>query len=137
MKYFTISEMVRSNKAKSLKIDNNPPPFVVDNLVLLIDECMDKIREMWHAPIIVSSGYRCPELNDVVGGDKNSNHLKGYSCDFKAKNIEDNGKLFKMIVDSDIPFTKVIWEYGNEEYPSWIHIDYIKNKPARKVVYIR
>ena len=137
MKYFTISELTRSDVAKSLKIDNTPSPEIVDNLTLLIDECMDPIREQWGAPIIVTSGYRCEKLNKAVKGATNSLHRLGHSCDFRAKNIEDNGKLFKMIVESNVPFTKVIWEYGDDDNPSWIHIDYVKNKPTRKAVYIR
>ena len=85
MKYFSIDEMVRSATAKKYGIDNRPSQDILNNLVLFIETVLDPIREDWGSPIIISSGYRCPELNVKVGGAKTSGHLYGYCADLQVK----------------------------------------------------
>lgn len=73
MKYFTISELTRSDKARELHIDNTPFSYeVVANLENLIENILDPIREAWGKPLHVNSGYRCPALNKAVGGKPTS-----------------------------------------------------------------
>ena len=73
MKYFSISELTFSTKARELRIDNTPFSYeVVDNLTNLTENLLDPIREMWGKPIQVNSGYRCPALNKAVGGKPTS-----------------------------------------------------------------
>lgn len=138
-KYFTISEMCKSETAESRHIDNHPSPEVVDNLEILI-EMMDKIREKWGSPIIVTSGYRCPQLNTVIKGAKNSSHMKGLACDFhpaKGKK-SDLFKMIKEMMDSgEITVSQLIWEYGNKKEPQWIHIACpIEGKKINQVLYL-
>ena len=85
MIWFSIDEMIKSATAKRLGIDNTPPDDIKNNIVLFIDKILDPIREDWGSPIIVSSGYRCPELNAKVGGAKTSGHLYGYCADLQVK----------------------------------------------------
>ena len=85
MKYFSIDEMVRSATAKKYGIDNRPSQDILNNLVLFIETVLDPIREDWGSPIIVSSGYRCPELNKAVGGVNTSGHMYGFCADLQVK----------------------------------------------------
>ena len=59
------------------KIDNHPTLEIERNLTILIEHCLDPIREKFGKPITVTSGYRCEKLNKLVGGKPNSQHLKG------------------------------------------------------------
>jgi zinc D-Ala-D-Ala carboxypeptidase len=117
-KYFTMSEMTSSPTALRHAIKNSPGYIEARNLEWLMSHCLDRIREEWGHAIIVSSGYRCAELNRLVGGAPNSQHKSGCAADIKAVNSKDNALLFKMISESAIPFDQVIDEY---KY-SWIHV---------------
>lgn len=71
-KYFTLKEMISSNIAKEKNIDNTPTWSVVLNLLELVYNILDPIREAYKKPIKVNSGYRCIELNRVIGSKDNS-----------------------------------------------------------------
>lgn len=124
MKHFTISELTRSATANRLGIDNTPSDAIKKNLEKLINTVLDPLREAWGAPIIVTSGYRCPALNRAVKGSKTSQHVLGQAADIKTvgDKPESNKKLFelakKMIEDGRIVVGQLIDEYGYD----WIHI---------------
>lgn len=105
MKYFTISELTYSTKARELHIDNTPFSYeVVDNLTNLIENLLEPIREAWGKPLNVNSGYRCSALNKAVGGKPTSQHLKGEAVDITAGSKAENKKLFEMIKESGLVY---------------------------------
>ena len=120
MKYFTISELCASATAQREGIDNRPPTSAYHLLHVLVDQLLDPIREAWGEPIVVSSGYRCKELNALVGGAKNSHHLLGCAADLIAGNKADHRRLFNLIQqmqqEGRIKFTQLIWG-GAKEAP--------------------
>lgn len=81
--HFTLEELMSSNKARSLGIDNTPPQELMPRLVLLAD-MLERIRSTLGVPVIVSSGYRCPALNRAVGSSSTSDHPQGHAADFAA-----------------------------------------------------
>ena len=125
MKYFSISELTSSATALREGIDNRPNKCAYHLLHVLVDQLLDPIREAWGEPIVVSSGYRCRELNDLVGGAKHSHHLLGCAADLIAGNRDDHRRLFKLIVqmqrEGHIRFTQLIAE---DNY-RWLHISYV------------
>lgn len=105
MRYFTISELTHSDKAKELHIDNTPFSYsIVDNLSNLIENLLDPIRDAWGKPLNVNSGYRCPALNKAVGGKPTSQHLKGEAADITTGSKAENKKLFEMIKESGLVY---------------------------------
>ena len=125
MKYFTITELTSSATALREGIDNRPSKCAYHLLHVLVDQLLDPIREAWGEPIVVSSGYRCKQLNALVGGAKYSHHLLGCAADIIAGNRVDHRKLFKIIQqmhqEGRIKFTQLIWEGDGR----WIHISYV------------
>ena len=125
MKYFSVPELCASATALREGIDNRPSKCAYHLLHVLVDQLLDPIREAWGEPIVVSSGYRCKELNTLIGGVKNSHHMLGCAADIIAGNRADHRRLFKMIQqmhgEGRIKFTQLIWE-GNGR---WIHISYV------------
>ena len=125
MKYFTIPELTSSATAQREGIDNRPSKCAYHLLHVLVDQLLDPIREAWGEPIVVSSGYRCPELNALVGGAQHSHHLIGCAADLIAGNRADHRRLFKLIVqmqqEGRIRFTQLIAE---DNY-RWLHISYV------------
>ena len=85
MKYFSIEELVKSATAERLAIDNTPPRAAQRMLTILVEQLLDPIRRRYGAPIIVTSGYRCPALNTAVGGVTNSHHIVGCAADIVGK----------------------------------------------------
>ena len=84
MKYFKMKEFSHSDTAVSLGIDNTIPKECVRNIEHLVHCVLDPIRERWGLPIRITSGYRCPELNDEVGGVEDSYHMEGCAVDISA-----------------------------------------------------
>ena len=122
MKWFSIKEMCKSSTAKKLNIDNTPSAEIKQNLTVLIEKCLDPIREAFGDPIMVASGYRCPELNAACGGSPTSEHKIGFAADIDTS---DNIRLWEVITSGDFKWTQLINEYPDEEgEPSWIHISY-------------
>ncbi len=156
MKYFTIQELTASATALREGIDNRPPKCAYHLLHVLVDQLLDPIREAWGEPIVVSSGYRCKQLNELVGGVKNSHHILGCAADIIAGNRADHRRLFKLIVkmqqEGRIEFTQLIWDgakgaplattedlsslrsaaYGSDG--RWIHISYVPGNLKCQVI---
>ena len=97
MKYFTLKELTHSDTAVSLGIQNEPDAAQVRNLEHLVYYVLDPIRKTWGMPIKVTSGYRCPELNDEVGGVEESYHMDGMAADITALDPARNIELMCLI----------------------------------------
>lgn len=136
MKYFSIEELCRSEKAKSLGIVNNPGEEQKENLVALIQNVLDPVRELYGKPIIVSSGFRGAKLNSKVGGETNSQHKKGEAADLVVSaGAKGNYEIGKLIVNHT-DFDQVIFEDTSSRnmLPSWIHVSYKRNGGNRHMI---
>ena len=133
-KYFSLWEMTRSDTADRLHIANVPSHDDLPRLHYLMEQCLDPIREAWGEPIVVSSGYRCKELNALVGGAKNSHHLLGCAADLIAGNRADHRRLFNLIQqmqrEGKIRFTQLILEGDGR----WIHVSYVPSDLRCQVI---
>ena len=125
MKFFSIAEMTKSDTARRLGIDNTPSDDIKKNLTLFINTVLDPIREDWGSPIIVSSGYRCPELNKAVGGVKTSGHMYGYCADLQVKG--DLRKFSNFVIEwmkeHQMKWDQIIWEKSGNV--TWLHFCWI------------
>ena len=134
MKYFSVEELTSSATAQREGIDNRPPTSAYHLLHVLVEQLLDPIREAWGAPILVSSGYRCKELNALVGGVKNSHHMLGCAADLIAGSKAEHRKLFELIQQMQqagkIRFTQLIAENDFR----WIHISYVPSDLRCQVV---
>lgn len=130
MKYFTIEELCHSDTANARGIDNTPTEEVKENLQALIENVLDPLREAYGKPIYINSGYRCSELNKVVGGVSTSEHQSGRAADIDTHDYEENKKLFKLIQELNLPFRQLI----DESNLSWVHVSYNPNDIKRQVL---
>lgn len=123
-KYFSLDELTHSDTAKARGIDNSiPNDEVRQNLIALIQNVLDPVREAHGSAISVNSGYRCPTLNSAVGGVSNSQHKTGQAADISVGSKTANKQLFQTIINSGVQFDQLINEYGY----SWVHVSYNKN----------
>ena len=131
-KYFTLKEMINSDTAKSKGIDNTPTWSVVLNLLELVQNVLDPIRESYGKPIIVNSGYRCIELNRAIGSKDNSQHTLGLAADITVGSKEANKQLFKFVQSNIDKWDQLIDEHDYQ----WIHISYNKNNNRKQVLHL-
>ena len=129
MKYFSIKELCKSNTAIKNKIDNHPTPEIEKNLTILIEHCLDPIREKFGKPITVTSGYRCEKLNKLVGGKPNSQHLKGQAADLVGDTNTKTKDIFEIAKQLG-NFDQLLFE-KNSKGSIWVHISY-KDSGNRK-----
>ena len=127
MKYFTIKELTNTSYKS---IDNTPSNVQTFNLVALVERVLDPAREWLGVPITVTSGFRNKTINQLVGGAVNSQHTTGEAADLVCS---DNAKLFTYIRDCLI-FDQLIWEFGDDTRPSWVHVSYSRQGVNRKEV---
>lgn len=114
MKHFTISELMQSSHGKNIPNDEQ-----IENLKLLVEKVLDPARDELEAPIKITSGFRSQEVNKIIGGAKNSQHCNGQAADLVCF---DNKKLFRIL--QDMEFDQLIYEFGTDERPSWVHVSY-------------
>ena len=135
MKYFTIKELVKSTTAIKRHIDNTPSKEIERSLTALVEKVLDPLREAYGKPIIVTSGYRCPKLNAIVGSTPSSQHVKGEAADIKSvqDTPEENKKLFDLIVKLKLPFDQLI----NEHNYDWVHVSFGARHRRQKLKAVR
>jgi len=132
-----ISEHISWNEGKAsqtavrMGIDNTPDAETVARMKLTANNCFEPIRKHYGKPIIVSSFYRCWEVNgNVKGSSSTSQHPQGEAIDFISENMAE---LFEWI-KRNIEFDQLIWEYGDDKSPAWIHISYSERHPNKQEV---
>lgn len=133
----SLSEVVKSNTAKRLGIDNNPTPEHLENLKLVAKHIFQPIREHFKKPINVSSGYRSKALNDATpGSSPTSQHCTGEALDLDQDEM-NTGITNKMVfefVKNNLNFDQLIWEFGNDQNPDWVHVSYESTGRQRKQI---
>ena len=130
-KNFTLSEIVKSNTAKRLGIENAPNKEHLKNMQELISDLIQAIRDAI-GPIRISSGYRNPQLNRAIGGSAKSQHCKGEALDlqFWKDGKMCNKEIYDWVIKSGIEFDQMINEFDF----SWIHISLKNGEKNRRLI---
>lgn len=118
---FTITELTFSDTALRKRIDNTPDAEKLANLNKLAEE-LEKVRALLGAPMNINSGYRCKELNRLIGGAKNSAHMDGFAADFTCAQFGTPLQIVQKISASNIDFDQAISE------GTWVHISFAPTK---------
>lgn len=128
---FWLSEFTKSPTALRLGIPNTPGGIQVDNLILLCKNILQPLREHYDKAIRINSGYRCLALNEAIGGSKSSQHVFGEAADIDT--LDDNADLF-FHIRRNLDFDQLIWEFGDLDNPSWIHVSFNANGNRNEVL---
>src|SRR6056300_711478 len=121
----SLGEFTRSQTAKRRGIDNTPKGEHLEAAKLLAEKIFQPIREHFGKPIFISSGYRSMALNEAIGGSKTSQHSKGEAIDIDMdhRGGPENEEVFHYIREN-LPFDQLIWEFGTDKRPDWVHVSY-------------
>jgi hypothetical protein len=133
----TLVEVTKSSTAKRLGIDNIPTAEHLANLKLVAQNIFQPIREHFQKPINVSSGYRSKALNDATpGSSATSQHCSGEALDLDQDSMT-TGITNKMVFDyikNNLNFDQLIWEFGDDNNPDWVHVSYESTGRQRKQI---
>ncbi len=134
-KYVTYAEVTKSNQATALKLANIPNAEQLNNLRLVCTKIFDPLREHFGKPIGISSGFRSVELNAKIGGSKSSQHCQGKALDIDGDIFGgiSNKNIFEYIRKS-CTFDQLIWEFGTENHPDWVHVSYNEGNNRKQVL---
>ena len=132
MKYFSIKEFEHSDTAERYNIDNTVTDKTIkDNIVALVDNVLDPLRDRYGKPIMISSGYRSFELNKKIGGSRTSQHCKGQAADlYTNEGVKGLRELVRIIIDDNLKFDQLIFEHSGRGY--WLHVSYTRTGVNRR-----
>ena len=130
-KNFSLDELLESQQARRLSIDEqfDPSDAVLKNLEALCKNILQPLRDTIKMPLSVSSGYRCPRLNTMIGGASRSQHLSGHAADIQCFQLGNEG-LLKKISTMKLPFDQMINEFNY----AWVHISYDPSRNRKEIL---
>lgn len=134
--HFTLAELISSNKAATLRIDNTPPADALRRLQGTA-EMLERIRTTVGRPIVVTSGYRCPQLNRAVGGVTSSDHVSGQAADILSPAFGTPYQLARLLAPlvSTLGIGQLILE--GVKGKQWVHVSTrIPDKQLNRIITI-
>lgn len=144
-KNLSLAEVTRSETAKRKGISNMPTPEHIENFKKLAENVFQPIRDHFGCPIHISSGYRSEALNKAIGGAgkvingkyvASSQHCQGEAIDIDMDGSASgvtNKQVFDYIKDN-LNFDQLIWEFGTDANPDWVHVSFDSSGKQRKQI---
>jgi hypothetical protein len=133
-KNLSLAEVIRSETAKRKGVSNMPTEAHIANFKLLAEKVFQPIREHFGVPIHISSGYRSKALNESIKGSSTSQHCSGEAIDIDMDGTAiTNAEIFNYIKDN-LEFDQLIWEFGTDANPDWVHVSYESTGKQRKQI---
>ena len=130
-KHISYKEGVHSNTATRRGIDNVPNKEQLSNMKLLAEKVFEPLRAYVGGPIKINSFFRCEELNTAIGGSGKSQHCHGQAIDIDDTfGVMTNAAMYRWIKDN-LDFDQMIWEFGDDKNPAWVHISYVSEDKNR------
>ena len=129
---FTLQELIYSDTAVRMGIDNKPNDETVKNLKILCENILEPIRSHFKAPVVVSSGYRSEAVCLAVGSSSKSQHIKGQAVDFEIFGIPNKDVTDWVVQNLD--YDQCILEFWNDKEPNsgWVHCSYSKDNNRKQ-----
>ena len=118
---FRLSEFLRSESAQRHGIDNTPDAVALANIRNVLGPSMQRVRDLLETPVFVTSGYRSPQVNEVIRGSRNSQHLQGLAADFVSPQFGSPRAICRHLLQHPdlIRWDQLIWE------GTWVHISFL------------
>ena len=130
--HISLKEGIKSHTATRLSIDNTPRDLDLINMTTIANKVFEPLREWVGGPIAINSFYRSPKLNSAIGGSISSQHCSGRAFDIDDKyGYKTNAEMFEYI-KCNLDYDQMIWEFGNDNNPDWLHVSYISEDANRR-----
>jgi zinc D-Ala-D-Ala carboxypeptidase len=133
-KNFTLEEMTKSETALRHDIDNTPNEQEISAMKLLAEKVLQPVRDHFGKGVKVNSGFRNQDVNQKVGGSRNSDHTRGQACDIEIPGVP-NAELAEWIKDN-LEYNQLILEFYTPGVPDsgWVHVSYIPEDNKKQVL---
>jgi hypothetical protein len=129
--HISFNESVASYTAKRRGIDNTPNDYHISNMELLAEKIFEPLREWVGGPIKINSMFRSKDLNTAIGGARSSQHMEGRAMDIDdTYGHKTNAEMYNYIKEN-LDFDQLIWEFGSDENPDWVHVSYVSEHENR------
>ena len=129
--HISYKEGTYSNTAIRRGIDNTPNEEQLSNMHLIANEVFEPLRVYANGPIKINSFFRSVELNKAIGGSSKSQHCKGQAIDLDDTfSALTNAEMYEFIKEN-LDFDQMIWEFGNDDNPNWVHVSYVSKEENR------
>jgi len=132
--HISMKEALRSNTAKRLGIDNMPDNETLITMQITAEHIFEPLRYKFSEPIYISSFYRSPELNKAIGGSASSQHCKGEAIDIDDVYSKATNADFFNYIKNHLEFDQLIWEFGDDKNPAWVHVSYSLGKNRMRIL---
>ena len=133
-KHISYNEAVHSATAKRRGIENVPNEDQLDNMYRVAEFIFEPLRLYVGGAIKITSFFRSEELNTAIGGSTKSQHCKGQAIDIDdVFGYKTNYEMFTYIRDN-LDFDQLIYEFGSNDNPDWVHCSYVSKKENRNRV---
>ena len=124
-KHISDKEGTRSVTALRLNLDNTPGTYERQNMELIAEKVFEPLRQHVNGPIKINSFYRSEKLNEAIGGSSKSQHCQGRAIDIDdTYGYMSNADMYNYI-KNNLDFDQLIWEFGTDENPDWVHVSYV------------
>tara|TARA_B110000444_G_C18779921_1_gene566901 strand:- start:490 stop:945 length:456 start_codon:yes stop_codon:yes gene_type:complete len=123
--HISYKEATYSRTATRLDIENKPNEKQMQSMCLIADEVFEPLRMYVGGPIKINSFFRAPKLNKAIGGSTKSQHCHGQAIDLDdTYGRATNAEMYNFIKEH-LDFDQMIWEFGDDDNPDWVHISYV------------
>ena len=130
--HISYKEGIYSATATRREIDNVPNNEQLDNMKLIAEKVFEPLRKWVGGPIKINSFFRSVKLNKVIGGSSKSQHCKGQAIDIDdTYKVVANSDMYNYI-KNNLDFDQLIWEFGDDDNPNWVHVSYVSKDENRK-----
>jgi zinc D-Ala-D-Ala carboxypeptidase len=130
-KHVSYKEGVYSRTAERLGLKNDPSDDHLANMKIIAEKVFEPLRIHVGGPIKINSFYRGPELNKAIGGSSKSQHCHGQAIDIDdTYGNASNAEMYNWI-KANLDYDQMIWEFGTDENPNWVHISYVSPESNR------
>ena len=130
-KHISYREGVYSITATRLGLDNTPNSEQLANMELVAKEIFEPLRAWVNGPIKINSFFRSPKLNKAIGGSSKSQHCKGQAIDIDDTLKRSSNAAMYRFIKNNLDFDQMIWEFGDDDNPDWVHVSYVSKKDNR------
>ena len=131
-KHISYKEATRSTTALRLGIENVPNEYELQNMEMVAKHIFEPLRQAIDAPIKINSFFRCEELNKAIGGSTKSQHCQGRAIDIDDIYGNVSNAFMYYYIKDNLDFDQLIWEFGTDDSPDWVHVSYVDADSNRK-----
>ena len=131
-KHISLREAIESYTAKRKGIENIPSEYELTNMVGVAENVFEPLRKWVGGPVKINSFFRSVDLNKAIGGSSKSQHCQGRAIDIDdVYGHKTNAEMYKYI-KNNLDFDQLIWEFGTDDNPDWVHISYVSADENRR-----